>query len=290
MTLQLMSFEPRTDAPTVPLSPKSEPTTQPEIVDWVPILESEIEIDPDAIVEEAELLLREGAPHDFDVLIIGGGPGGVAAALGASRGGLQVALVEKEGLGGAYLGGCLASKMLLQMAKESASPDWAAMQSRNREVAARLRAQTQQELETAGVEILPGNARFVEEHSLEIENGAEVRRVLAVHVVIAVGGRAEAPDVPGATSPGVVTPNQILGQETVPSRVVVMGAGTVGTEIAWLLAALGAQVSLLDSQAVLPGEDEEIQAAVLEHLHSAGIAVQIGAEVTRIETQTAGLR
>ncbi|MBW3635546.1 MAG: dihydrolipoyl dehydrogenase [Armatimonadetes bacterium] len=283
------------DESNAPLAPVAEPifaeTLAPEAA----------EIDPEEIVEEAEQLLREGAPHDFDVLVIGAGPGGLAAALGAAGGGLHVAVVEAGEVGGVCLNrGCIPTKTLLESVgvlrlmrrakgfgidlSGEISPDFGAMQARKAEVVAHLRAHTRETLEEAGVEILQGHARFVEEDTLEIENEGQVRRVTAVSVVIAVGGIPSRLPIPGADLALVVTSDEILEQNFVPTSLVVAGAGAVGIEFASIFAELGSKVTIIEKMdAIMAGEDEDIQAAMGDSLREMGIEVHTGASMERIE-------
>ncbi|PQV65404.1 NADPH-glutathione reductase [Abditibacterium utsteinense] len=314
-TLQAMNLDARSpaqnNAPTggsengnVPFAQPVTLPVSPEILELEDAMELEIQVEPEGIVEAAEQLLREGAPHDFDVVVIGAGPGGIAAALGCARGGLHTALVEEREIGGTALNrGGIGSKSLLQSvevlrqvrdAKQfgievsgEVSPDFGAMQGRKNEIIARLRADATRELENAGVEILVGQAHFVEAHTLDIAApGTETRCVSAIHIVIAVGGVPARIEVEGAYLPGVVTSDEILEQNFVPVRLIIAGAGAIGIEFATIFAALGAQVTILEkSSAVLPSEDGNIQKACRASLEKQGIAVKTGAEIQKIDLQ-----
>lgn len=270
--------------------------------------EAEAEIDPESIVEAAEMLLREGAPHDFDVLVIGAGPGGLAAAHHAARGGLHVAIVEEREVGGVCLNrGCIPTKTLLESigilrtlrrAREfgislggDLTPDFAAMHLRKSEVVASLRVQTRKMLEDAGVEIIEGRARFVEEHTVEIEGQGQVRRVMAVHVVIATGGLPARLPIPGADLPLVATSDEILEQTFIPPRLIVAGAGAVGVEFASIFAELGSRVTLLERlSTVLPGEDEDVQHEMQRSLEGMNIQMELEASMESIEAQDGALK
>ncbi|HVF85234.1 MAG TPA: FAD-dependent oxidoreductase, partial [Abditibacteriaceae bacterium] len=166
--------------------------------------EAEPLLDPAEIVEQAEEILREGAPHDFDVLVIGGGPGGYVAAIRAAQLGAHVGLIEERELGGVCLNrGCIPTKTLLEsvdvmrLLRRSAEygivtggdikPDFARMNARKREVIEQMRAHVAHLLEESGVEVLVGRARFVEEHTIEVsstrsgDEALPARQVSAVH-------------------------------------------------------------------------------------------------------------
>jgi hypothetical protein len=175
------------------------------VPETAPLTEAVPEIDVGEIIEAAEELLRENAPHDFDVLVIGGGPGGSVCAIRAALLGLRVGLVEERELGGVCLNrGCIPTKTLLESvevmrllrrAKEygingvgEISPDFHAMHARKDEVIAHLRENVSRQLEKSGVQVLAGRARFVSEHVVEVlAPDGEARQISAVSVVIASG-------------------------------------------------------------------------------------------------------
>jgi dihydrolipoamide dehydrogenase len=263
-------------------------------------LESETELDPESIVEAAEALLREGAPHDYDVVIIGAGPGGLACASRVAEGGLNVALIEEREVGGVCLNrGCIPTKTLLEsvgalrLLKRAQAfgitlggaplVDFSAMQTRTHDVVAELRSATLNRLEEAGVSVLRGKARFVAPHTIEV-SGAEARQITAVHVVIATGGVPARLPVPGADLPGVLTSDEILKLNIAPRSLVVVGGGAVGVEFAQIFVELGTSVTLLEkTPALLPGEDAEIQSAIQESITNAGVQVLCGANIRGIE-------
>lgn len=269
--------------------------------------ELDIPLDPENIVEAAEQLLRQGAPHDFDVLVIGAGPGGLAAAQSAAEGGLHTALIEERELGGVCLNrGCIPTKTLLESigvlrllrrAKEFGihtgsdfTCNFPEMHTRKAEVVTRLREQAHEALETAGVEIINGRARFVEQHTVEVESGGERRRFTAVHIVIASGGRPARIPIPGHDLPGVVTSDEILEQVTVPRSLVVAGAGAIGVEFASIFAELGSTVTILEkAEAALPGEDEDVQAEMASSLADMGVQMMTKASILSITRNSAGL-
>lgn len=267
-------------------------------------LESE-PIDPESVVEAAEQLLREGAPHDFDVIIIGAGPGGLACAGRAAEGGLNVALIESREVGGVCLNrGCIPTKTLLEsvgalrlvrragafgISVSAQNVDFPAMQRRTREVVETLRRQAIERLKDEGVTLIEGRARFVDEHTLEID-GTETRRLSAVHVVIATGGRPARLPVAGNDLPGVLTSDEALELQIVPESMVVAGAGAVGVEFAMIFAELGARVTILEkADAVLPGEDADIQSEMARSLEECNIKVELNAEIQSIDENENGL-
>jgi len=269
----------------------------------------ELEIDPEAIVEEAEQLLREAVPHDFDVLVIGAGPGGYVAAIRAAQLGARVGLVEERELGGVCLNrGCIPTKALLEsvdvlrlmrraseygITLEGAfRPDFARMNARKQEVVDQLRQNVADLLEANKVEIIQGRARFVEEHTVEVTgaNGA-MRRIQAVHLIIATGSVPQRLPVPGHDLPGVITSDELLQEEIVPQQLVVVGAGAVGVEFAYLYRELGTDVTLMEmAPNIMPLEDSDISDEMARLLQQSGMELLTSAKLQRIEQNGARLK
>lgn len=293
------------------IEPEIAPETVPEVAESV-ALEAAAPpdlpaIDGESAIEAAEQLLREAAPHDFEIAIIGGGPGGYTAALHAAQLGASVALIEQEHIGGVCLNrGCIPAKSLLEsigvlrtlrrarsygIQTGEISPDFGAMHDRKNGIVADLRENVVRLLKENGVEIIRGHARFIEEHSLEIENPGQTRRVTAVNVIIATGGRPAPLRIEGADLPHVLTSDDVVEQRFVPKSLAVAGAGAVGIEFASLFAELGASVTILErTNSVLPGEDEDIQKVMAKALERDGVKVILSSEISRIEQSGSKLR
>jgi len=274
-----------------------------------PLLEGEPEIDAEEIIEAAEELLRENAPHDFEVLVIGGGPGGSVCAIRASMLGLRVGLVEERELGGVCLNrGCIPTKTLLESvevlrllrrAREYGistsgefAPDLQAMNARKDEVIAHLRENVRRQLEASGAQVLEGRARFVSEHVVEVTApDGSARRLTAVHVVIATGSLPLRPALPGIDLPGVLTSDQIFHERQAPQVLVTIGGGAVGVEFAYLFHELGSQSILVEgADRILPSEDENIGREMDRLLRRYGLDVRAGRKLKSIERSSEGSR
>ncbi|MDQ3815677.1 MAG: dihydrolipoyl dehydrogenase [Armatimonadota bacterium] len=274
---------------TLPAPPDLEETTVPGM-------------DPDDIVEAAEQMLRESVPHDFDVLVIGGGPGGYVAAIRAAQIGARVGLIEEREIGGVCLNrGCIPTKALLEsvdllrlMRRASEygvklegafHPDFAAMNARKAAIIAGLRDNVTELLQAHHVEVIQGRARFVEEHCVEVQ-GAEgaTRRIQAVDLIIATGSVPQRLPVPGHDLPGVITSDELLQHTTIPERFVVIGAGAVGVEFAYLYRQLGAHVTLIEMAAtIMPLEDRDISNEMARLLQQYGIELLTSTRLQRIQ-------
>lgn len=296
----------QTNAPTTLPNPTIEEELAEELLETAFILPSDEALDTDDLIDAAEELLRQGAPHDFDVAVIGAGPGGLACALQLTQSDLKVVIIEDREIGGVCLNrGCIPTKTLLEsvgalrLVRRAAafgigisgeiSVDFAAMQNRKREVVESLRRASIEQLQAAGATTLRGKARFVDEHTLEI-SGPGARELTAVHVVIATGGLPAKLPIEGADLEGVLTSDEILQLESVPKSLIVIGGGAVGVEFASIFAEVSARVCILERETeVLPGEDADIQSAMRASLEQSGIEIVSGADIQRIENGGEGL-
>ena len=302
-----------TGAPTTLPHPTIEPAIEEDLpaelletAFILPATDETDELDTGDLIDAAEELLRQGAPHDFDVAVIGAGPGGLACAIELAKSNLKVVLIENREIGGVCLNrGCIPTKTLLESVgalrvvrraqsfgvgiSGEITIDFAQMQARKRGVIAGLRARSLEQLQNAGVPVLRGQARFVDEHTLEIV-GPDARELTAVHVVIASGGLPSKLPIKGRSLEGVLTSDEVLQLESVPKSLMIIGGGAVGVEFAAIFAEVGARVCLLEPEDhILPGEDPEICQAMRQSLEGSGIEVVVGAHLQRIENGGEGL-
>ncbi|MGC8788145.1 MAG: dihydrolipoyl dehydrogenase [Anaerolineae bacterium] len=237
-----------------------------------------------------------------DIAIIGAGPGGYVAALRAAQLGAKVVLIEKDKLGGVCLNwGCIPTKTLLRtaevlkLAQEAAEYgvlvdgvrlDWPAAQKRKDGVVRRLTGGVKFLLEKAGVQLLPGTARFVSPTALEVAGTSGQERVEAKDYVIATGSRPASLPIPGLEGPGVLTSDDALALDTLPESLLVIGAGPIGVEFATLFRACDVQVTLVELlPRVLPTLDEDLGAEVERTLKKAKVAIYTGSQVSKVEAK-----
>lgn len=254
-----------------------------------------------AVVQEAEALLRVGNEHEFHVLVIGAGPGGYVAAIRAAQLGGKVALVERDALGGTCLNrGCIPTKALLESAEALRSVkrarefgievgpvsfDYAKMVQRVQRVVKNGRSGLGFLMEKNNVTVIEGSARFTAPHQVAVAlNAGGTRAVDAASIIIAAGSSPVRPPIPGVDCAGVVTSDELLEMTTLPDRMVVVGAGSVGVEFAVLFHDLGTKVTLLEMlPAILPHEDRDVSAELTKILERNGLSIVTGARVTNIE-------
>ena len=244
---------------------------------------------------------------DYDVVVIGSGPGGYVAAIRAAQLGLSSACVEKEALGGVCLNwGCIPSKAILKSAEYArlahhlsdygvevgeVSVDVAKVIKRSRRVAKKSEKGVQYLLKKYGVAHVQGTGRLTGAGAVEVtDSEGAVSTIQAKHIIVATGARARW--FPGMEPDGerVLTYREAIVRKDVPASVVVLGAGAIGLEFAYFYNAMGAEVSLIEgADRIAPLEDAEISEALAKSLAKQGIRIQTGtfAESVRAEGEQA---
>jgi dihydrolipoamide dehydrogenase len=233
----------------------------------------------------------------FDLVIVGGGPGGYVAAIRGTQLGMKTALVEKAELGGVCLNwGCIPTKALLRSAQvlrlareadhygvsiSGVKADLAAMVRRSRESASKLNRGVAHLMKKNGVTVIQGHGRLAGTGALEVTSADGARTVLrANHIVLATGARAR--ELPGLAPDGctVWTYREALLAPVVPKSMLIVGAGAIGVEFASFYHAVGVEVTLVEmAERILPVEDEEVSQTVERLLVREGIAVHTGLSI-----------
>jgi dihydrolipoamide dehydrogenase len=234
----------------------------------------------------------------YDVVVIGGGPGGYEAAIRASQLDMKAALIEKRHVGGTCLNaGCIPTKALLHAAeiyegiKASAAlgiavdgvrVDTKKVYERKNAVVARLRQGVEYLLSNNKVDLYRGEGSFMDSHTLAIAgSGAAV--VKGKNVIVATGSEVAVPPIPGADGPLVWTSDDILDLDEWPASLVIIGGGVIGVEFANIFNDFGVPVTILElAEQLLPGIDPEISASLRRLLTRRGVAVYTQARVQAI--------
>ncbi len=240
------------------------------------------------------------ASQTFDLVVLGGGPGGYVAAIRAAQLGLRTALVEREHLGGICLNwGCIPTKALLRSAEvfehlrqadsfglvaEGVAFDLAAIVRRSRAVAQQLNRGVAHLLRKNRVTVFDGTGMLVGKHRLRVEKDGSETVLEAPHIILATGARAR--QLPGLEADGklVWTYKEAMIPERLPKSILVVGSGAIGMEFASFYRSLGAEVTVVEVlDRVLPVEDEEISAFVQRAFEKRGIRIHLSTVVTELE-------
>lgn len=240
--------------------------------------------------------------QDFDLIVVGGGSGGLAGAFRAAEHGARVALLEPHLLGGTCVNvGCVPKKAMwlageiaakLQLAPALGFPipraplHWAEFILHRQRYIANIQTSYRRRLDEAGIVLTPTRGRLLDARTVECENGARLR---ASHVLIATGSRPIRPPIPGAELGGVS--DDFFQWRAAPARVALVGGGYIGVELAGLLQALGSQVELfVRGEQLLHGFDGELAERLAEDYRQLGVRVHFGRSVAALERTEGGVR
>ena len=250
---------------------------------------------------------------EFDLIVIGSGPGGYVAAIRASQLGQKVAIVEREALGGICLNwGCIPTKALLKSAEkyESLSHlkdyglsadkvgfDFDAIIQRSRGVAATMNKGVTFLMKKNKIEVIEGTAK--------LEKGKDAPKVVVAlkaggsrtietkAVILAVGARARAIPQIGLEADGdrIWAYREAMAPKTMPGSIVVIGSGAIGIEFGSFYRALGAEVTVVEAlDRILPVEDEEVSRAARRSFEKRGMKFRVGCKVTGVKKSGKGVQ
>ena len=238
----------------------------------------------------------------WDLIVIGGGPGGYTAAIRAAQLGLHTALVERDAVGGTCLNrGCIPTKALIHAAEryeelltcdtfglraEGVSFDYPAMCERRDQVVGQLRDGVERLLKGNKVERITGTACILGPGRVRV--GEEVLE--GTHILVAVGARPALPPVPGLDGPGVLTSDDLLTGARFYPKLAILGGGVIGMEFAGLYRTLGAEVTVLEAMdRVLPTLDRELSQSLSMLMKKRGVKLCTGARLERVGRGPDGL-
>ena len=242
-----------------------------------------------------------------DVLVLGAGPGGYTAAFRAADLGKKVAIVERDPmLGGVCLNvGCIPSKALLHAAKvieetremAGAGLDFAApridldkLRAWKAGIVGRLTSGLATLARQRKVTVVTSSGRFVSPHAMEVTRGETVCRIAFTHAIVAAGSAPVQLPFVAASDPCVMDSTAALDLADVPKRLLVIGGGIIGLEMATVYHALGSRVSVVElMDQIIPGADKDIVSPLLKHIKARYEGIHLGTKVTRVECGAAGL-
>lgn len=239
---------------------------------------------------------------NYDLIVIGSGPGGYVAAIRASQLGMKVAVVEKESLGGVCLNwGCIPTKALLKSAQvfnymkhaadygikleKSPEPDFDAMIKRSRDVASGMSAGVTYLFKKNKIEVLSGFGKVKPGKKVEVTDAeGKKQEYTANHIIIATGARSR--ELPNLKQDGkkVIGYRQAMTLETKPESMVVVGSGAIGSEFAYFYNSIGTQVTLVEFMPnIIPLEDEEVSKQLARSFKKAGINIMTDSTVESVD-------
>ena len=237
---------------------------------------------------------------NYDVVIIGGGPGGYVAAIKAGQSGLKTALIEKEVVGGICLNhGCIPTKALLKSAKVyqqflhaksygltvgNVGFDWQAILDRKNVVVKKLTTGVGFLLKKNGVDVYQGLGVVKDKNTVEVNK----ETLKTKNLILATGASPIVPPIPGlkeAYEKGFAkTSRELLTIDNVPENLVIIGGGVIGVEFATVFSSFGSNVTIIEKlDGILPMMDEDIRTAYTKTLKKDGINIFTSAEVKAVE-------
>lgn len=254
--------------------------------------------------EEVEKLqLKPGglfnADGEFDVVVVGAGPGGYVAAIRAAQLGMKIACIESTHLGGICLNwGCIPTKALLRTAEviniikhsgdalglglSEANPELDKAVARSRAISSKLNKGIGFLFKKNKIKHIEGHASFEADNRLMVKTaGGEATQVTAKHVIVATGAKPRL--LPGMEIDHnvIITYKQALAPESLPKKLIVIGSGAIGMEFAYFYNAMGSEVTVIEAaEQILPLEDHEVSRVVTRNFKKQKINLITGAKVT----------
>lgn len=245
--------------------------------------------------------------EQFDLVVVGGGPGGYVAAIRAAQLKMKVALVEREHLGGICLNwGCIPTKALLRaseinhllhsldqygFAADNVRYDFAKVVKRSRQVASQLSSGVKGLLKKNKVTVFDGHGKLAGPGRLAVsKDGKAVAEIQAKHIILATGARARV--IPGIEPDGklIWSYREALQPDIMPKKLIVIGSGAIGSEFASFFLNMGAEVTLIEvMDRILPVEDAEVSAFVQKSFTKQGMKVVTGARVQGVRKSGDGV-
>jgi dihydrolipoamide dehydrogenase len=243
---------------------------------------------------------------NYDIIVLGSGPGGYVTAIRASQLGLKVAIVEKESLGGICLNwGCIPTKALLKSANvfeyiqhaadygitvADAKHDFGAVVSRSRKVAEGMSSGVKFLMRKNKIEVIMGYGTVLPGKKVEVAAADGTKKIIeAKHIIIATGSRPrQLPNIP-IDGTKVIEYRKAMTLPTQPKSMVVIGSGAIGVEFAYFYNTMGTKVTIVEFMPrIVPVEDEEVSAQLEKSYKKAGIDILTNASVEKVDTHGAG--
>ena len=240
--------------------------------------------------------------NDYQLIVIGAGPGGYEAALAAAKLGLKTAVIEKGELGGTCLNrGCIPTKALLHASEtyqhvlssesmgvhaRNVSVDIQELYQYKAQTVEKLRGGVQMLLKTAKVDVIKGRATINADRTVTVD-GPDAGTFSADNILISTGAEPARPPIPGLESDGVLTSDELLEKlEVLPKSIVIIGGGVIGVEFATFFSDLGTEVTVIEAlDRLLPNMDRELGQGLAVQLKKRGVKVFTSSMVSEVRKE-----
>lgn len=240
---------------------------------------------------------------EFDVVVLGAGPGGYGSAIRCAQLGLKTAIVESREFGGTCLNrGCIPTKALLQSAEsyegalnadvfgvsvQQVSFDYQKFAKRKTAIVDRMNQSVEKMVKSYGVTVFKGFGRLRDRNTIRIEGGTEAE-IRAEHIILATGSEPACLPIPGSDGPLVLDSDDVLASNHCHDSYVVIGGGVIGVEFASLFSSLGKEVTILEllPEILLP-MDHELRQILVQIMRRKGVRIKTSVRVERIEADEA---
>ena len=244
---------------------------------------------------------------EYDIVIIGSGPGGYVTAIRASQLGLKTAIIEKESLGGVCLNwGCIPTKALLKSAQvfnylkhandyglkiTEFDKDFDAVVNRSRDVAKGMSKGVQFLMKKNKIEVFTGHGKVMEGKKVSVNFNNKTEEIKGKNIIIATGARSrELPSMP-QDGKKILGYREAMTLKKQPKKMIVVGSGAIGTEFAFFYNAMGTEVIIVEYlDRIVPLEDEEVSKQLEKSFKKSGIKIMTNSEVTEVDTTGKGVK
>ena len=244
---------------------------------------------------------------EYDIVIIGSGPGGYVTAIRASQLGLKTAIIEKESLGGVCLNwGCIPTKALLKSAQvfnylkhandyglkiTEYDKDFDAVVNRSRDVAKGMSKGVQFLMKKNKIEVFTGHGKVMEGKKVSVNFNNKTEEIKGKNIIIATGARSrELPSIP-QDGKKILGYREAMTLKKQPKKMIVVGSGAIGTEFAFFYNAMGTEVIIVEYlDRIVPLEDEEVSKQLEKSFKKSGIKIMTNSEVTEVDTTGKGVK
>ncbi|MCC3145814.1 dihydrolipoyl dehydrogenase [Halanaerobium sp. Z-7514] len=234
----------------------------------------------------------------YDIGILGGGPGGYVAAIRAAQLGLKTAVIEKDVVGGTCLNrGCIPTKTYLKHTElihelkrmdqfgimvDGYSLDWPKMRARKNKVVAKLTGGIRGLFKKNGVDLIKGRGEVINEHEIKI-SGEKDKKIGVKNIIIATGSAPIMPALKGMDLPDVISSREALDLDELPERIVIIGGGVIGIEMASIYSSLEVDVTIVEIlDDILVNFDQEMVKVLKQRLKKDGVKLLTSSKVTEI--------